>query len=263
MLFDVRGKRKRFIQATYLALAVLFAVGLVGFGIGGGASGGFFDALKGGGGGGSGASGTYKKEVARLQREVRLAPKDERVWVKLAQARYNLARSSGDYDPNTGQFSGGAGNVLAAATQDWERYLSLKPRKPDAATAGLMLQSYATLIRLANGDPLDRFKRAERAGEIIAEQRPSPSSYFNVAAIAYQIGQIGKGDRASKEAVRRTPKDQRNTVRAQLDDAKKQGLKAKRQIKQSKEQAKRAAKQAAKSGKDPFGAQPGEAPVAP
>ena len=40
MLFDLKGKRKRFVQVTYVVLAVLFAVGLIGFGIGGGVSGG-------------------------------------------------------------------------------------------------------------------------------------------------------------------------------------------------------------------------------
>jgi tetratricopeptide (TPR) repeat protein len=262
MLFDLKGRRKRFIQVTYVGLAILFAVGLVGFGIGGGASGGLFDAISGkGGGGGSSGSSTYKKEVSKLQQRVRLSPKDKQAWDKLAQAHYNLARSSGDYDANTGQFSAGAANALAAGTAAWERYLALKPKKADPATAGLMLQSYATMIRLASGDPLANFKRAERAAEIIAQARPSPISFFNVAVIAYQIGDLKKADGAAKQAIRRTPKDQRNTVKSQLAEAKKQGLKAKKQIKKSKEQAQRAAQQAQKSGKDPFGAAPGQSPV--
>jgi tetratricopeptide (TPR) repeat protein len=261
MLFDLKGKRKRFVQVVYVALAILFAVGLVGFGIGGGASGGLFDAIGGGGGGGSSGSDTFKKEVSKLQQRVRLSPKDKQAWDKLALANYNLARSSDAYDANTGQFSGGAANALAAGTAAWERYLALKPKKPDAATAGLMLQSYATLIRLASGDPLTNFKRAELAAEIIAQARPSPISFFNVAVIAYQIGDVKKADGAAKEAISRTPKDQRNTVKSQLAEAKKQGLKAKKQIKKSKEQAQRAAEEAQKSGKDPFGAAPGQSPV--
>ena len=123
-----------------------------------------------------------------------------------------------------------------------------------------MLQSYATLVRLGTGDPLSNFRRAERAAELIAQVRPSPISFFNVAVIAYQIGDLKKADAAAKEAIRRTPQDQRNTVKSQLADAKKQGLKAKKQIKKSKEQAQRAAQQAQKSGKEGFGAAPGRLP---
>ena len=39
MLFDIRGKRKRLIQVTYVTLAVLFGASLVLFGTGSGVSG--------------------------------------------------------------------------------------------------------------------------------------------------------------------------------------------------------------------------------
>ena len=47
MLFDLRGRRRRAVQATYLTLAVLMGGGLVLFGIGGDVSGGLFDAFSG------------------------------------------------------------------------------------------------------------------------------------------------------------------------------------------------------------------------
>ena len=53
MLFDLRGRRRRAVQATYLMLALLMGGGLVLFGIGGDVSGGLVDAFKGGGGGSS------------------------------------------------------------------------------------------------------------------------------------------------------------------------------------------------------------------
>ena len=56
MLFDLRGRRRRAVQATYLMLALLMGGGLVLFGIGGDVSGGLVDAFKGTGGGGSGDS---------------------------------------------------------------------------------------------------------------------------------------------------------------------------------------------------------------
>jgi hypothetical protein len=260
MLFDLKGKRKRLVQVVYVALAVLFGVGLVGFGIGGGSSGGIFDAIGGGGGGGSSSNG-YKTEVNRLTQKLRTAPKDKKAWSDLAQANYNLARSGGDYDPNTGQFKEGATNTLAAATDAWERYLNLKPRKPNISTALLMFQSYAALVLLANGDPLDRYKKAEGAAEIIAKQQPNPNAFYRVAAVAYAIGQIKKGDAAAKQTLHGIPKDQQNEVKSQLVDLRKRGLKAKQQLKASKKQAAQAAKDAQKTGKDPFGTAPGQTSI--
>ena len=46
MLFDLRGRRRRLVQATYLSLAVLMGGGLVLFGIGGDVSGGLFNAFE-------------------------------------------------------------------------------------------------------------------------------------------------------------------------------------------------------------------------
>ena len=258
MLFDLKGRRKRLVQVTYVALAILFAVGLVGFGIGGGASGGLFDAISGGDGGGGGGSSVYKTDVNRLTQKLRTSPKDKKAWNDLAVANFNLARTSDDYDPKTGQFKEGAANTLAAATDAWERYLALKPRKRPVATANLMFQSYAALLLLANGDPLDRYKKAGQAAEIIAEEQPNPNAFYRVAAVAYAIGQMKKGDAAAKKTLEGIPKDQRNEVKSQLADLRKQALKAKKQSKEQKKQAETAAKAAQKSGQDPFGAAPGQ-----
>jgi tetratricopeptide (TPR) repeat protein len=256
MLFDLKGRRKRFIQVSYVILAVLFAIGLVGFGIGGATSGGLFDALGGGGGGGS--SDTFEKQVAKLERSVRAQPKNEKAWAALARAEYQVATTGGDYDNQTGAFKEGALDELRRSTRAWERYLKLEPRKPDATVAAIMVQVYGTLLQSGGGvDALGSLKQAARAQEIVAEARPSPIAYFNLASIEYLVGRIAAGDRAADEAISRTPKDQRNTVRAQIDEVRKRGLKIKRETKKADEQAAAAAKEAAKSGQDPFGVAPG------
>jgi tetratricopeptide (TPR) repeat protein len=262
VLFDLKGRRKRFVQVSYVLLAFLFAIGLVGFGIGGATSGGFLDAITGNGGGGGGGSNIYKDQITAAQRKLRLDPKDRRALRSLAEGEFNLARSSGDYDQNTGAFKEGASDTLARATSAWERYLDTRPKKPDASVAGLMIQAYATQVRFgAAGDALEAFRRAAEAQRIVAKARPSPIAYFQLAAIHYAIGEIKQGDEAGAEAVRRTPSDQRNNVKAQLADARKQGLQTKKRVKKAEEQAANAAKQARKSGQDPFGAQPGQAPL--
>jgi tetratricopeptide (TPR) repeat protein len=256
MLFDLKGRRKRAVQVTYVILAVLFGAGLILFGVGGSVSGGLLDAFK--NNGGAGGSNVYQKQAQAAERTLRLKPKDERVWLKLTEAKINVARTGKNYDSNTGQFKEGATGDLKDASRAWERYLKLKPKKPDGVTASLMVQVYATLLRFsATTDPLGAFNQAARAQQIFAKAQPSPIAYFNLAAILYQIGKIQRGDVAGDEAVRRTPKDQRNTVKSQLADARKQGIKLKRQTKKAEKQAAEAAKKASQSGKDPFGATPG------
>jgi tetratricopeptide (TPR) repeat protein len=256
MLFDLKGKRKRFIQVTYLALAVLFAVGLVGFGVGGGTNGGFIDAITGNGGGGGSQSSSVA--LKRYERAVQLHPKSETAWLDLIRAEYGVATSGGDYNRATGQFSQGAASQFERSAQAWQRYLALKPKKPDVGAANIMVLIYSNLFSFGSGSPLDQAKRAAEAQQIVAKRQPGANAYFRLAAILYAIGKIDGADRAGKRALALTPKDQRNTVKAQLDDSKKQGLKLKRQVKSAQEQAAKAARDARKKGVDPFGAAPGQ-----
>jgi tetratricopeptide (TPR) repeat protein len=264
MLFDLKGKRKNVVKVTYLFLAILFGGGLVLFGVGSNqVQGGLLDAITGNGGGGSSTS-AFEDQVAKAQTAVRAKPKDDRAWLALTRAQYNLAIGGDDYDRTTGQFKEGAVRDLDKATNAWERYLSLDPKRPDSGTALLMVQAYSALIQLGPGtSALDRFEQAAKAQRIIAKARPSPIAWYQLASIYYAIGKIAPGDAASAKALALTPKDQRNTVRAQLDDARKEGVKTKKQLKKADAQAAEAAKQARKQGKDPFGAQPGQSPLAP
>jgi tetratricopeptide (TPR) repeat protein len=259
MLFDLKGRRKRAIQVTYVILAVLFGGGLVLFGVGSNVQGGLIDALS--GSGGNAGSDFSKDEVKRYERQLRLDAKNERAWAGLARARYNVAATGENFDRNTGQFSDGAVKDLEQSVEAWERYLKLKPRKPDPGVATFMVQAYASLLRFgAGGSPVDLFNKAAGAQEIIAKARPSPIAWFNLAAIRYQIGKLDEGDRAADRAIALTPKDQRNTVRAQIDDVRKEGRKLKKELKKADKQAADAAKKARDQGQDPFGAAPGQTP---
>jgi tetratricopeptide (TPR) repeat protein len=254
MLFDLKGKRKRLVQVTYVGLAFLFAIGLVGFGVGGGTNGGFLDAITGnGGGGGSSSSSDVLK---RYERAVQVHPKSESAWLDLLRAEYAAATAGNDYDRNTGQFSEGAAPSLSRAAQAWEKYLALKPKRPDIGAANIIVQVYATLLRLGKGSPFDELKRAGEAQEIVAKRQPSAIAFYQLANISYVSGNFDKADRAGKKALALTPKDQRNTVKSQLDEARKQGLKLKKEAKSAREQATKAARDARKKGQDPFGASP-------
>jgi tetratricopeptide (TPR) repeat protein len=261
MLFDLKGRRKRFIQVTYVILAILFGGGLVLFGVGSNAGGGLAD-IFGSNSGRSTGSSFAKDDVKRYSTQVQVNPKNERAWAGLAKAEYLVAQSSDAFNTSTGQFSEGAVRPLTQAITAWERYLKLKPRKPNAGVATFMVQAYAANLRFSTSDAsaIQAFKGARRAFEVIAQRHPGSNAYFNVASVSYQIGDIKAGDKAGDKALALTPKDLRNSVKSQIADARKQGLRQKKALKKADKQAAEAAKKARESGQDPFGAPPGQAP---
>jgi len=245
VLFDLKGRRKRLVQVTYVGLAVLFGAGLIGFGVGSNAGGGIIDALRGNGGGGG--KSVFQDQVDTARKEVRLHPQSERAWLDLVRAEFNLAASSEGSDQKTGQLTDKGQQAIIASASAWERYVKLKPKKPDPAAASFAALAYGAL---------QEYARAVKTQEIATKQRPSPSSYFQLAAFAYSAGEVAKGDRAAAEAVRRTPKDLRNSVRSQVKDAKKQGAQIVKAIAAQKKAAKKANKGTGRG--NAFGPLPGQ-----
>src|SRR5215213_9608544 len=91
MLFDLRGRRRRAVQATYLMLAFLMGGGLVLFGIGGDVSGGLLNAFQGGGGGGSDSA--LQDRVEREEERLQANPRNEQLLQELVRDNYALATS--------------------------------------------------------------------------------------------------------------------------------------------------------------------------
>src|SRR2546421_6940403 len=92
MIFDLKGKRKRAVQITYLGLAFLMAAGLVGAGIGSNATGGLFDAIPGGGGGRSStADKTIQKRIDAPQSPPPGNPKKKAPYAPILPSRYQLS----------------------------------------------------------------------------------------------------------------------------------------------------------------------------
>jgi tetratricopeptide (TPR) repeat protein len=220
MLFDLRGRgRRRTVQIIYLSLAILMGGGLIFFGVGGSVSGGLFDAL-GIGGGSDSTTSTFDKQEQTLEKRVAANPQNAAAWAQLARVRYQIAGSGENYSQQTGQFTVKGKEELARVSQAWQRYLALDPKSPDANVASLMLQAYGPA---GLNDPA----KAAAAAEIVTVVRPSANSFFQLAVFAYLAGQTRKAELASKKALELTPKDQRATVKAQLDEAKKQAASAK------------------------------------
>jgi hypothetical protein len=214
MLFDLRGSgRRRTVQVVYITLAVIMGAGLVLFGIGGAVSGGLLDAITQNGGSASTGVSTFQKRVTTAEQAARAHPKDAQAWSDLARARFQLASAGDNYNQQTGQYSAQGKQQLAAAGTAWQKHLALAGNHPDDRVAGVMVQAYSVL-----GDGA----HAVQAQEVITEARPRATTFATLAILAYEAGQTRTGDLARGKALDLAPKDQRNTIKAQIDEAKTQ-----------------------------------------
>jgi hypothetical protein len=231
MLFDLRGRgRRRTVKIVYITLAFLMGGGLVLFGIGGGGavSGGLVDAITGSSGGGDTGTERFLKLERTAAKRTRANPQDAAGWAALARARVQTAGVGENFDPNTSQYTDSGKAKLQSAAEAWNKYLALEPKKPDDRVASLMVRAFDPT---ALNQPAD----AAKAQEIITEARPKDTTFATLAIYAYQAGQTRKGDLAKQKALELAPKDQRNTLKSQLDQAKQAAVQA--QIQQQAQNA--------------------------
>jgi hypothetical protein len=218
VLFDLRSSgRRRTIKVIYLTLAFLMGGGLILFGIGGGTSlnGGLFDAFSGNNNGGGSVDDRFQKQETALVAKVRANPQDAAAYAQLARVRFQLAGSGDQYNPDTNQYTTQGKAELRQAASAWQQHLKLAGEKPDPRVATSMVNAYVALGDLNN---------AVAAQEIVAEDRNAAGQYSTLAILAWQAGQTRKGDLAKDKAVELTPKDQRETVKGQLEQAKQEAL---------------------------------------
>jgi hypothetical protein len=217
MLFDLRGRgRRRTIQAIYLSLAVLMGGGLVLFGIGGNTSGGLFDAFKGGSGSSSNAGDVFTKRLDTLQRRARVNPTDQAALLSIAKLRFQLAGTGANYNQSVQAYTAQGKQELSRSSDAWQRYLALKPPKPDDTVASLMVQAYGQ-------GGLQQYDKAVQAMELVVDSRPPTAAlYAQLAILAAAAKQDRKSTLAEDKAISLAPKAQRTTLKQQIDSAKTQ-----------------------------------------
>ncbi|HEX6458570.1 MAG TPA: hypothetical protein VF032_06615 [Thermoleophilaceae bacterium] len=211
MLFDLKGKRRRVVQGTYITLAILMGGGLVLFGIGGGSlNGGLLDAFK-GGGGSSNANKQIQKRIDTAERRLAVNPQDQAALQEVIRDNYQLASLSADQ--TTGLFTADGKKNLQQASAAWQRYLNTNPAKPNPVLAQFMFQAYgqAGLNQPAN---------AQKAAEIVAAAQPSSSAYIRVIQYATLAGDKRTADLAAQKALSLAPKGQRSSVQKLVQQAK-------------------------------------------
>jgi hypothetical protein len=215
MLFDLQGKRRRLVQATYLILAILMGGGLVLFGIGSGdAGGGLFDAITGKDSNSGGAvNSTVNKRIKADEKALALNPKNQAALEDLIRSHYQLATD--DADPNTGAFGKDGKAQLQSAAVAWKKYVDVAA-KPDDSLAGLMVNAYGE-------GGLNKPADAAGAAELVAAARPSAVAYLQLTQYAAAAGQTRKAELAGEKAIELAPKSQKKLVKQQVAIAKSQG----------------------------------------
>jgi len=217
MLFDLRsGGRRRTVKAVYLSLAVLMFVGFVGFGIGSsGLSGSIGDLIRDSGPSGDPNDPTSRlnQQIASADRRTKANPSDEAAWAALALARVRIAAVGDNFDPEANDYTADGRRQLAAASTAWDKYVALEPAKPDERVIRQMQQAFVALEQPA---------KAVAAQEMLTEIDPTQQTFQNLALIAYQAGQLRKGDLAAGKAVELAPKDEQKELKEQLEQAKSQ-----------------------------------------
>jgi hypothetical protein len=213
MLFDLKGKRRRVVQATYIMLAVLMGGGLILFGIGGGTSGGLLNAFNGGGGSSNGNK-ALEQQIAAAQKKLAVDPQNQAALTQIVRGNYQLAGLN--VDTNTGVYTADGKKFLQKAANAWEQYMNTNPEKPDATLANFMFQAYSQA-------GLNQPAKAQKAAEIVAAAQNSSAAYLQVVQYATLAGDTRTADLAATKALELAPKGQRSSVKKLVQQAKAAG----------------------------------------
>jgi hypothetical protein len=209
MLFDLRGRRRRAVQATYLLLALLMGGGLVLFGVGGDVSGGLLDAFKGGGGPSAGSA--FQDRIDKQEERLQANPQNQVILASLVRDYYSLATSQ--RETGTAGFPPDAKDDLGKAGEYWQRYSAVTD-KPSPDVAGYALQVY-------DAGGLNKPKEAQKAAAILAEDANDTPSYLRLVSYAARAGDTRTADLAGQKAVDLAPKDQKKLIKKQVEALKK------------------------------------------
>jgi tetratricopeptide (TPR) repeat protein len=247
VLFDLQSPgRRRIIKVVYAMLAILLAVGLVGFGIGSDATGGISEIF----GGGTADTG-FEDEIEDAEKRAEEQPKNERAQLELVTLYIQQGNQQLEADEATGQASvtPDAEESYGKAADAWDAYLKLKPKKPDTGAA-LQLANVNFLIAQNASSGVDAQIAVENAAEVqqvAADADPSRGNLGNLALYLYFAGNFAAADAAAAKAVAATPKDDQAASRKQFDQIKQQAEAFAKQVKAEQKQG------AAVEGQNPLG----------
>lgn len=237
MLFDLQSPgRRRVIKVVYAMLAILLAVGLVGFGIGSDASGGLSEIF----GGSSSTDTGFEDDIEDAEKRVAANPKDAQAQLQLVTLNLQAGNTQLDVDEATQQtvVTSEAEESFNKAADAWDSYLALKPKNPDTTAA---LQIAGTFFLLAQNstsaaDARTQVKAAAEAQQVAADSNPSRGNLNNLANYLYFAGEFERGDEAARQAIAKAPKDEQADLQKSFDAIKKQAEAFEKQLKAEQKQ---------------------------
>jgi hypothetical protein len=213
MLFDTRGRhRRRVVKVIYIGLAVIFLLGFVGLGVGGGlGSSGIFSAFtKEGGGGESG----FSKQVAKYRKLTKEEPSNAAAWEGLTKNLLHEVASSETYETSTGAITSKGKELFRQASQSWDSYLALNPPKTNTELAQLMETVYGET-------GLNEPAKEVEVLQIAVVAKPTDAALFAaLAEYAYKAKNTRVGDLSSEKAVALSPAVDRKRVKQELAEIK-------------------------------------------
>jgi hypothetical protein len=211
MLFDLRSRgRRRTVQVVYVGLALLFLVGFLGFGVGGGfGGGGIFENVL---GNKEGKAVGFAGQIAVAQKRIQKNPNEAAAWATLADARLHEASTGEYYDEANERFTSAGKVLLTKVAAAWSRYMALNPPKPNLAVAQEMLRVYGPQ---GLNQPAQNVQLLQQV--VLPAKPTSAALYGDLAVYAYQANDQHVGDLASKRTVDLTPASQRTQVKQQLE----------------------------------------------
>ncbi|MGE4425125.1 MAG: hypothetical protein AB7G37_01580, partial [Solirubrobacteraceae bacterium] len=204
MLFDLRAPgRKRFIQVTYVFLAVLLVGGIF-VGVGTGLPS-FLDTQGGG-------TDLLKQQEERLEKAEQAAatnPKDAAALASLASARYDVAvaRTGEDATEVSGETKAG----LKQAADAWSRYLALEPDPPNADVARKLATAFQPGYLNQTADWADAQAIVTQAAADEAEKagrRPPVASYLQLVQAQVAAGRKRQAKITGETAIAAAPSGQ-------------------------------------------------------
>jgi len=209
MLFDLQGKRRRVVQATYLLLAVLLGGGLLFFGIGGDVQGGLFDAFS--DRGGNAGSNVVDDRIEKNLERVKADPQNAQALKELTQDYYSRAASLPVGE--AGKVPGAGQDDLRKADENYKAFLEANASKPDTSLALTALQLYGP-------GALNKPKELQEAARLRAEAENNPESYLLLVDAATRAGNTRAADLAGVKVVDLAPKGQKKQAKKAVQETK-------------------------------------------
>lgn len=267
MLFDLQsGKRRRVVQVVFGALAVLFAVSFVFFGVGSETGGGIGDIF---GSGGGGDENPQEDEINAAEDRLATNPNDTQALSELVTLHYQAGTQKLEIDTSTGSaaLTPEAEEELQQGADAWDRYVKLSKQNVDPSTALLAVQTFTTLGQLqlqraagASGegaladadDALANFKDAGNA-QLVVAAKGNPVELVQAAEYFYFGGDVAAGDQAAQQALAEATGKEREQLQTRIDSTKKQTAQLNQQIEDYRKQLAQATPGATGGGDTPLG----------